>query len=1345
MSSSKLHPTARLKRACDFCRRSKIKCDAVIKYPSPCTACEGRTSGDACTFVDGAPKKKHSYAYVKGLEERIKELESKQRESNMSRQEPITTPSNSATAADADSDSELAQLVQAMWLDGGSQPGNLREFGMASNKSLFAMAAQFAGDGRQQAVGERAAEAQTQPYYSDADIGDLEVVLPLADLYFAHVHPTLPLFSDRSAFTTKLIISRHAQDFGSVVLLVCALGSLYFPSNASLNGDMLLFYKYLHTYLHKSPSALLEASLTVHFIQAHILAILAMQRTREYCRSCWSAIGAAALLAEDSGMAKSQDEDTKRAWWALYLLDKSFAVSYGRRVLLNAVDVDRPSAGALDGDIVAHFNTMSDLYAIAGNVVTHLYRNGGGKMSASDLDQSLDSWYHKYVYSTLATASQLHQMQVVGYHVVKIFVHKKNMKVDEPRYGGSNFAICISSAMQIISILHQLHVGSACTVHYTDALLNWSPITATGVIILGVCAGNGSNETQDLSLHLEYLEMGMRVLRTKSATDGVVRKAYELFEELIQNLSLRNSGDDALADGTLSPSTPALTGWHDYIMSSSTTIPQLALNHLDAHLCELITPHSRKYSARQARPVHSVRISQTAMSARYHSTQTSPSKISSLSALALVLSFSSLTHALFSSSIDTPYQCEELVINYHGDYTPPISYLIIPSNPEAPKTPDLIADYERDYSRTSTRIPQLNLPTGTEFTITLSDANGFGTGGTSRSNRVKSGISDGCLYEADSSWMFYMDPRNASTCEWIEFAVSEKNNTDPYSYYAISPDTMPREIAKNLTSNDEHVAYQVTEPMGTQIGFVGVLETKSQYNHGGSSSMQVVKRGNDTSCSKPPEASPSPSKKKSGLSTSEYGGIIFGIIAGAVLVLLGLIGGLWYKRRYKRRLLNSRAQEVDLVDKAEGQDVDDLGTFEPTPYMRQTVPANKTGATHAHSASELLPLNATENNVTPPPYAQKRTLSHVSTATDTGNTMSSTHPPQSTLNSRNAIYHSDAGSFHEDEGRDGEEEEQHIPPPLHRHAAVGTIWTRNEVCKVHSVFILPTAKASSIQVYLMRTISQYIASLIFASSSLTTATVFSFTRRNEQIQCRNVNNDYLDNHAPLLYYLLTPSHLLADSERNSGATSSSIPQPPSIVRLSQSSQTLHSHSRRYAAVGMSVSSYSGLMAGIVIGVLVFLAAIIGSFVYIRRYRRRMQVLNAKEVDLDNKAPDEDVDDMASVHAFLSQRQEEEEGISSYKKRDEFNQEHTLHAATHTETRPPYPRKSIQSSTDNMHITHAAYSTSIPHTAQSAQDSHTVYHSDAGSFHEEEEEEHHRHEERHVPPPYVERLDSHAVD
>lgn len=114
----------------------------------------------------------------------------------------------------------------------------------------------------------------------------------------------------------------------------------------------------------------------------------------------------------------------------------------------------------------------------------------------------------------------------------------------------------------------------------------------------------------------------------------------------------------------------------------------------------------------------------------------------------LTLAFLSLTaptHALTFELKQDPTQCEELTIEFHGDYTPPVSYLFIPSNPEAENVPDLIADYERDYEAKSTTIPAFNFPEGTEFTLTLSDASNFGSGGTSSIMKVGEGTSNSCL------------------------------------------------------------------------------------------------------------------------------------------------------------------------------------------------------------------------------------------------------------------------------------------------------------------------------------------------------------------------------------------------------------------------------------------------------------------------------------------------------------------------------------------------------------------------------------------------------------------------
>ncbi|TIB68523.1 hypothetical protein E3Q23_03675 [Wallemia mellicola] len=346
----------------------------------------------------------------------------------------------------------------------------------------------------------------------------------------------------------------------------------------------------------------------------------------------------------------------------------------------------------------------------------------------------------------------------------------------------------------------------------------------------------------------------------------------------------------------------------------------------------------------------------------------------------------------FSFFVGQTNQCEQLTINYRGSWTAPISYLLVPSNAEASNTPDLIADYNRDYDSDQIILPSLGFPEGTEFTITLSDASGFGSAGTSSILKTGQGNSNSCLYDSPASWTFYNDPEEAKTCEWMEFGIAQKNNTIPYSYYAISPGTMPRTIKKNLTSNNETVAYQITEPVGTQLVFVALEEESSQYNHGGSSPNQVVSRGKDTSCSSPPKPSPRYSdyakedlKERAQKTRKIVAGSVVGGVAlwGAVAV-----GIFFYIRRYKRRIYVSNAKEVEIGQKPESADIDE---FEPEPYVHNdsiTSPTNY----------QLLrqPISPTTGSTTPSKFTSSSMV-------------------------RNCVYHEDAGSFHE--------EDQHIPPP----------------------------------------------------------------------------------------------------------------------------------------------------------------------------------------------------------------------------------------------------------------------------------------------------------------------------
>ncbi|KAE8200014.1 hypothetical protein CF336_g923 [Tilletia laevis] len=59
----------RIYRACEICRRKKIRCDGL----KPCKACVRMS--ESCVFLDDSSKTMYSKKYVESLEERIKRME----------------------------------------------------------------------------------------------------------------------------------------------------------------------------------------------------------------------------------------------------------------------------------------------------------------------------------------------------------------------------------------------------------------------------------------------------------------------------------------------------------------------------------------------------------------------------------------------------------------------------------------------------------------------------------------------------------------------------------------------------------------------------------------------------------------------------------------------------------------------------------------------------------------------------------------------------------------------------------------------------------------------------------------------------------------------------------------------------------------------------------------------------------------------------------------------------------------------------------------------------------------------------------------------------------------------
>lgn len=98
------------------------------------------------------------------------------------------------------SDSELSQLVESMWLDDGTNSNpkprseNLIDFGMSSNKGLFALVAGFIHSDRAKPTSSSGKAEQfaeddlvwKEPYNND-DFGSAELVYTLVESYFKYV------------------------------------------------------------------------------------------------------------------------------------------------------------------------------------------------------------------------------------------------------------------------------------------------------------------------------------------------------------------------------------------------------------------------------------------------------------------------------------------------------------------------------------------------------------------------------------------------------------------------------------------------------------------------------------------------------------------------------------------------------------------------------------------------------------------------------------------------------------------------------------------------------------------------------------------------------------------------------------------------------------------------------------------------------------------------------------------------------------------------------------------------------------------------------------------------------
>ncbi|KZT19127.1 hypothetical protein NEOLEDRAFT_1142477 [Neolentinus lepideus HHB14362 ss-1] len=395
---------ARKHRACDVCRRKRIKCDGSEGQgpPSSCSNC--LLFSTTCTFNDIAKKSGPSKGYIRALEARVAKLESLLREDgrNLVRESEASTSqaepcchlseglvsssavcrSTSATnckhnTAESDTDSSSGEeflhtaLVDRLE-DLSLNPVQRRYFQKSGSMQLVKSAISMAG-AQSGNCGETLASSfdtirreefwNIQPWelsifeeeYPMYEFPEPDLLQTLIAKYFDFVGCLSPILH-RPTFEVDVRNGLHYRDqrFAAVLLMVCAIASRHtrdprvlFPGSRSLLSSG---WQWFNQVLRIRKSSFLAP--TLYGLQLQCLCASFLMGS-SVPHAAWTAIGHGLRMAQDVGAHKRrfyEDRATlhgdlwKRVFWVLISCERGLGTALGRVYTLhdNQIEIDYP-------------------------------------------------------------------------------------------------------------------------------------------------------------------------------------------------------------------------------------------------------------------------------------------------------------------------------------------------------------------------------------------------------------------------------------------------------------------------------------------------------------------------------------------------------------------------------------------------------------------------------------------------------------------------------------------------------------------------------------------------------------------------------------------------------------------------------------------------------------------------------------------------------------------------------------------------------------------------------------------------------------------------------------------
>ncbi|WVW79265.1 hypothetical protein I302_101232 [Kwoniella bestiolae CBS 10118] len=356
----------------------------------------------------------------------------------------------------------------------------------------------------------------------------------------------------------------------------------------------------------------------------------------------------------------------------------------------------------------------------------------------------------------------------------------------------------------------------------------------------------------------------------------------------------------------------------------------------------------------------------------------------------------------FTFSTSTPVQCQNFTVQWSGGQGPYHLSLV----PTIVVTGGHIENITIPAGSTEHSF-QLQQPAGLDFLVTMSDSQGFGTGGTTSVLTVGSSSDSSCIPSSlNYDFTFAISPdSNPSSCSSMSVTWLE-NATEPVSLFGLIPHGTAFQIPIDQNSN----SYDWTVDIRENTQFLLFMSDSGQYQTGGSTDLYRVQSGGNDNCitsSSPTTASgdsmtyatsatAQPSASVSGVGGSSQGGssggggsstntgaIVGGTVGGvAFLVLLALLLFFCIKRKARSKddsrsdsgglrtyglgggeKNGRRSNQLDLAEEGDGDHTPDGArrvevngdVYEPSPFRYPSPP--ETPPT-THNLSSIPPSSA---------------------------------------------------------------------------------------------------------------------------------------------------------------------------------------------------------------------------------------------------------------------------------------------------------------------------------------------------------------------------------------------------